>query len=270
MKFKDQMHNVFELQNTPKRIICLVPSLTELLVDLGLKDSIVGVTKFCVHPNGLKKTKTIVGGTKTIKVDKIEALQPDIILCNKEENTPEIVATCNKIAPVHVSDIYTIKDVFELITQYGNIFSCEKKADEISNQLQKSLANFKTFIADKNPIKSVYFIWKNPWMVAANQTFINHILELNKFDNLFKNKDRYPEIKLKEIDKDATLFLLSSEPYPFKNKDIEELKASFKTSTICLVNGEYFSWYGTRLLKAFDYFKTFREEIDYMLNSLSK
>ncbi len=270
MKFKDQMHNVFELQNTPKRIICLVPSLTELLVDLGLKDSIIGVTKFCIHPKGLKKTKTVVGGTKTIKIDKIKALQPDIILCNKEENTPEIVATCKKIAPVHISDVYTIEDVFELINQYGKIFNCENHALEIELKIRNKYLDFKKFIRDKKTIKSVYFIWKNPWMVAANNTFIDYLLELNKFDNFFKNKERYPEINLKEINKNIGLILLSSEPYPFKNKDIVTLKASFLKVEICLVNGEFFSWYGTRLIKAFDYFKTFREEIDYKLNSLSK
>ena len=110
MKFQDQIGRILELEKTPKRIICLVPSLTELLVDLGLEDCIVGITKFCIHPTHLKQTKAIVGGTKNINVDKIKALNPDIILCNKEENSKEIVKICEEIAPTHVSDIFTIND----------------------------------------------------------------------------------------------------------------------------------------------------------------
>lgn len=261
MQFKDQLNTVFELQESPKRIICLVPSLTELLVDLGLESLIVGVTKFCVHPNHLKKTKTIVGGTKNIKIDKIRALKPDLILCNKEENTKDIVEKCRKIAVTHVSDIYTITDTLALINQYGKLFSCEEKAAEIILKIEQKKDSFLNFISSKKKIKSIYFIWKNPWMIAANNTFINHLLQLNKFDNAFKNLERYPEIDLTLKDNDIDLVLLSSEPYPFKEKDLIELKKDFNKSKIILVDGEFFSWYGTRLIKAFDYFKTIHSQM---------
>ena len=131
MQFFDQLNREIHLEKTPKRIISLVPSQTELLVDLGLEDSIIGITKFCVHPVSLKKQKALVGGTKTIHIDKIKALQPDIILCNKEENTKEIVSICEQIAPIHISDIYTIQDTLSLIDQYGNIFSKQNKASKL-------------------------------------------------------------------------------------------------------------------------------------------
>ncbi len=246
-----------ELKKTPLRIVSLVPSQTELLVDLGLKDSIIGLTKFCIHPSSLRNEKTIVGGTKTINIEKIKALQPDIILCNKEENTKEIVESCLKIAPTHVSDIFTIDDVIELINQYGEIFDCVSKSSELLNDLNDKLIDFQQFIKGEKTIKTAYFIWKNPWMVAGNTTFINHILELNNFENVFGNKERYPEVDITKL-ASVDAILLSSEPYPFTEKHIFELQKTLPQIKIKLVDGEMFSWYGSRLLKAFEYFKILR------------
>ncbi|WP_333780751.1 ABC transporter substrate-binding protein [Tenacibaculum pacificus] len=243
MQFKDQLNTVFELNKTPKRIISLVPSQTELLVDLGLEEFLVGVTKFCVHPNYLRKNKTVVGGTKTIHIDKIKALNPDIILCNKEENTKEIVEACKKIAPTHVSEIFTFDDSKNLINEYGEIFSCKTVANIITKSLDEKLNNFQQFIKNSSQKKVAYFIWKDPWMVAANNTFINHLLELNNFKNIYSNKERYPEIDLKNIIKDGNpdVILLSSEPYPFKEKHIIEIKKHCNNANIILVDGELFS-----------------------------
>ncbi|MBA6155653.1 ABC transporter substrate-binding protein [Tenacibaculum sp. S7007] len=263
MQFKDQINRVFELPKTPKRIISLVPSQTELLVDLGLENSIVGVTKFCIHPLGLKKTKTIVGGTKTINIEKIKSLNPDIILCNKEENTKEIVKACEQIAPTHVSDIYDLKDAKELINQYGEILSCETSALKINEELEYKINDFKQFIKNQKTIKVAYFIWRSPWMVAANSTFINHLLQLNNFKNIYANKERYPEVDIEIMTQESKpeLILLSSEPYPFKEIHIQEIQKHNPNSKILLVDGELFSWYGSRLLKAFDYFKELRNRI---------
>jgi ABC-type Fe3+-hydroxamate transport system substrate-binding protein len=263
MEFKDQLNTVFELKNTPQRIICLVPSITELLVDLGLQAQIVGITKFCVHPSFLIEEKMVVGGTKNIKIDKIKALQPGIILCNKEENTKEIVENCRKISATHVSDIYTIADTLALIHQYGKIFSCEEKAKDIILKILTKQNDFLNFIENKNVKKVAYFIWRKPWMVAANNTFIDYLLNTNKFENVFKNQERYPEIELKEIHDLDTIdcIFLSSEPYPFKQNHIFELQKQFPSTKIVLVNGEYFSWYGLRLLKAFDYFKQLHNQL---------
>jgi len=239
-----------------KRIISLVPSQTELLIDLGLEENIVGITKFCIHPKHLLKTKTIVGGTKNIKIDRIKNLQPDIILCNKEENTKEIVEACQQIAFTHVSDIFTLTDSLELIYLYGSFFEKQVEAKKMINKLESKIIDFKKFIENKKSRKVAYFIWKNPWMVAASNTFINHLLELNKFENVYANAKRYPEVNIKDIHKKKPeLILLSSEPFPFKEKHISEIKEHTSNSTPILVDGEYFSWYGSRLLKAFDYFK---------------
>ncbi|CAA0142412.1 conserved hypothetical protein [Tenacibaculum maritimum] len=260
---KDQLGRSVSISPPIKRIISLVPSQTELLFDLGLEGCIVGITKFCVHPPSLKKSKIIVGGTKNVNLKKIEALKPDIILCNKEENTKEIVKSCEKIAPVHVSNIQTIHDTLLLINQYAHLFHCHTKANEITKEIHFKLSAFKDFVRNKGIKKCVYFIWKSPWMVAANNTFINHLLKVNKLDNVYRCKKRYPEITLTELSlKDnVELLFLSSEPYPFKEKHAIEIKKSFPTAKVILVDGEMFSWYGSRLLKAFDYFRALHRQI---------
>ena len=258
--FKDQLNRTIQLKETPKRIISLVPSQTELLCDLGLQSLIVGVTKFCVHPHHIKTEVALVGGTKQVHMDKIKALHPDIILCNKEENTKDIVEACESICNVHVSDIYDISDSLELIGQYGAMFDIKEEASQIIDSIKEEIKDFQDFIQDKPILKTAYFIWRNPWMVAANNTFVNYLMGLNKFENVFEDKMRYPEIALKEESKkrQVDLVLLSSEPYPFKELHKKEVQQFFANATIMLVDGEMFSWYGSRLTKAFEYFKSLR------------
>jgi len=257
---KDQLNRNILLNTTPKRIISLVPSQTELLHDLGLENSIVGITKFCVHPLHLKLTKEIVGGTKNIKIEKIKALNPDIIICNKEENTKEIVAACQEICTTHVSDIATIEDCIVLINQYGEIFNKRASANKIIDKINCNLKDFKIFIKDKSTLKVAYFIWRKPWMVAANGTFINHMLLLNKFENVYNNLERYPEIELNKLSQsNPNTIFLSSEPFPFNNKHVQEILNISANAKILLVDGEMFSWYGSRLIKSFNYFKTLHQ-----------
>ena len=258
------MNKKLELNYVPKRIVSLVPSQTELLYDLGLEHQIIGITKFCVHPFYAKQTRQIVGGTKNIKIHKIEALQPDIILCNKEENTKEIVEQCSQICPTHVSDIYTLDDALKLIEEYGKFFNKRIEATAIIEKLTFKLNDFQAFVADKKVLKAAYFIWRKPWMVAANHTFIDHLLTLNKYDNIYANKERYPEVELKKIrlEGDPELIFLSSEPYPFKDEHAFEVGRFAHHAKTVFVDGEMFSWYGSRLLKAFDYFKKLRSRLE--------
>ncbi len=255
MRFKDQLHREIDIPQTPTRIVSLVPSQTELLVDLGLAASIIGVTKFCVHPEGLKKTKTIVGGTKQVHYDKIKTLSPDIIICNKEENTKEMVLALQQIAPVWVSDICTIEDNVKMIHEFGVLFSVQKKADNLVDTLLNALQDFKDFMALKPTRDVAYVIWKNPYMVAGSNTFIDYLLKLNNFKNVFCEKEsRYPEVFEEELTK-ADILLLSTEPFPFNTKDVSQLKNALKRE-VRLVDGEYFSWYGSRIIEALTYFKS--------------
>ncbi len=255
MEIRDHLDRLLQLDDTPKRIISLVPSQTELLVDLGLEQNIVGITHFCVHPAFLKQIKTRVGGTKKVNLRKIEELEPDIILCNKEENTKEMVEQLEKIAPVHISDVSNLEDAYHLMADYGKIFNCEELATTMVTSIQKKAASLKKMANESQRLKVAYFIWNDPLMVAGNGTFINAMLELNNFENVF-SEERYPVTTAKELkDKEVDICLLSSEPFPFT----EEHKSRFEqfSGSVEIVNGEYFSWYGSRLLEAMDYFKDF-------------
>lgn len=167
------------------KIVSLVPSQTELLCDLGLQDSLVGITKFCVHPTNLRTQKVIVGGTKQVNFEKIQALKPDVILCNKEENTLEMVNVLRDIAPVHVADVTTLEDVYDLIHEYGEMFSCVKEAQQMVGKLQGLCQDWQIKVAEFPSLRVVYFIWKDPWMVAGGNTFINTLLRANGFDECF-------------------------------------------------------------------------------------
>jgi ABC-type Fe3+-hydroxamate transport system substrate-binding protein len=234
-----------------------VPSITELLFDLGLEDRIIGVTKFCVHPQHIRSKSTVVGGTKMVHVDKIKALQPDIIICNKEENTQGIVESLMPVAPVFISDINTLEECYDLISRLGVLFGASKNSEKLIDSIQSQRKEFQHFIKDKPHQKIAYFIWKNPWMVVGSSTFIGEMIKEAGFENAFENIERYPEIKLNNVNlQKADLIFLSSEPYPFNEKDISALNSKFSHHRIRIVDGELFSWYGSRLQNAFEYFKT--------------
>jgi ABC-type Fe3+-hydroxamate transport system substrate-binding protein len=259
----DQIGTTHTFETSPSRIISLVPSQTELLYDLGLEDKIIGITKFCVHPYHFKSTKKSVGGTKKVHFEKIRLLQPDIIICNKEENTLEMVEQLRKICPVWVTNIVTIEDNFQMITDFGQLFNCRTESQKWNDKLAFALTDFKNYIKDKEIKKAAYFIWKKPFMVAGSDNFINELLKLNHFENIYQNKGRYPEIELKKmrLEGDPDLVFLSSEPYPFAEEDAFEIGRHTHHAKTVFVDGEMFSWYGSRLLKAFDYFKKMHEKL---------
>ena len=259
----DQIGTTHTFETSPSRIISLVPSQTELLYDLGLEDKIIGITKFCVHPYHFKSTKKSVGGTKKVHFEKIRLLQPDIIICNKEENTLEMVEQLRKICPVWVTNIATIEDNFQMITDFGQLFNCRTESQKWNDKLAFALTDFKNYIKHKEIKKVAYFIWKKPFMVAGSDNFINELLKLNHFENIYQNKGRYPEIELKKmrLEGDPDLVFLSSEPYPFAEEDAFEIGRHTHHAKTVFVDGEMFSWYGSRLLKAFDYFKKMHEKL---------
>lgn len=255
MIYKDQLNRRIHIEKLPERIISLVPSQTELLVELGLKTSIVGVTKFCVHPGNLRQEKDIVGGTKQIHLDKIKALNPDIILCNKEENTLEMITELESIAPVHISDIYNLVDALRLIEMYGELFNVEAESTKLITAITNERETFKLKFQNRTKKKAAYFIWKNPWMVAGSNTFIDFMLNEAGFDNVFKHMERYPEISLEDQSlKEAEVLLLSSEPFPFKDTDKEAFFDKCTNQQVLIVDGELFSWYGSRLLYSYRYY----------------
>ena len=261
---KDQIGREIQLKSVPKRIISLVPSQTELLCDLALENELVGITKFCVHPYHLKSTKTIVGGTKKVNFEKIKALNPDFILCNKEENSYDFLPELEKMAPTYFSDVNTIQDSIDLILRLGSIFNRRTESDNLAHKIEFKLNDFKQFILDKPIRKVAYFIWTNPWMVAANDTYINELLKLNKFHNIYNHMSRYPKIELNKIrhEGDPDVIILSSEPFPFKDEHAMKIGTFTNRSITVFGDGEMFSWPGSRILLAFDYFKKLHEKLE--------
>ena len=263
LQINDPLGTLFELKSTPQRIISLVPSLTETLYDLGLEDKIIGITKFCVHPVHFKSTKKIIGGTKKVHFEKIRLLKPDFIIASKEENTEEIVLELQKICPVWVTNIATVADVLQTISDFGQLFNCRTEARKWNDKIAYSFEEFKSFSHNAPVRKAVYFIWKNPYMVAGTGTFIDELMQLNKFENCFRNQNRYPEVDLEVLKKEhePEVVLLSSEPFPFKDEDAFEIGRFTHHAKTVFVDGEMFSWYGTRLHQSFRYFKQLQEKL---------
>ena len=251
MQFTDQIGHQFTLTETPQRMVSLVPSQTELLYDLGLGDRVVGITKFCIHPNKWFNTKNRIGGTKNVNFEKIEALKPDLIIANKEENTKAEIEALQKLYCVYTSDIFKLEDNYKMMEDIGVLTKTENKALEIINQIQEDFNSLKPISNSKN--KVLYLIWKNPYMSIGANTFINDIINRIGLNHV-EIGNRYPELTENEIQElNPDYILLSSEPYPFKEKHLEELRILCPEAKIILVDGEMFSWYGSRLTKAKDY-----------------
>lgn len=248
--FTDQTGYTISLDDLPKRIISLVPSQTELLFDLGLREEVTGITKFCVHPVEWFRTKTRIGGTKDVKVERITALQPDLIIANKEENVKEQVEALREIAPVWTSDINTLEDAYAMIEQIGIITQKEASANSIVQKIKEEFHLLATQLTHTKQRTCVYLIWKDPYMTIGSDTFIHEMLGYGKFTNLFAEATRYPETSIEQLQAlTPEIVLLSSEPYPFAEKHIHVLQQNLPDTRIELVDGEMFSWYGSRLMQ---------------------
>ncbi|REC76729.1 cobalamin-binding protein [Chryseobacterium elymi] len=242
------------------KVVSLVPSITEALFDLGLTENeVIGRTKFCIHPENTVKNVPVIGGTKNINIDKIKALQPDLILANKEENIKEQVEALMGDFKVTVTNVETVEDNYYLLKTLGNLFNKEERAQQFNLKIYEVLELAKL----DSPVKAAYLIWKNPYMTIGSDTFIHRILSEIGFENIFKNRTRYPEIEIEDL-AEAEVIMLSSEPFPFKEKHIEEMKAFYHDKKIMIVDGEAFSWYGTHIAKCGDYFKELLAEIHAM------
>ncbi|MGI8637609.1 MAG: ABC transporter substrate-binding protein [Segetibacter sp.] len=253
--FTDQLNNTIQISFPPKRIVSLVPSQTELLYSFELEKEVVGITKFCVRPDQWFKTKQRIGGTKTVNIEMVKSLQPDLIIANKEENVQEQIEALQQIAPVWISDIQTLDDALDMIQSVGKLVNKTSEANKIA---AKITGRFKQIPTLKSKLRTAYLIWKDPYMAVGSDTFINDLMSYCGFDNIFNNYRRYPEITLEQLMKlECQLLLLSSEPYPFKEKHIEELQQLLPNTQIVLTDGEIFSWYGSRLLVAPSYLTKF-------------
>lgn len=252
---RDQMNLTIRLEYSPSRIVSLVPSQTQLLHYLGLEDEVVGITKFCIIPDEWYRSKTRVGGTKSVDLKKVKSLRPDLIIGNKEENSIEDVVELRKIAPVWMSDIYTLEDALYMIKSIAEITDRVRIGSGLIEQIKqafaKMIAEIKPFHLEGKTV--LYYIWKEPNMISGKSTFVDDMISKCGLVNA-TNLERYPEINAKDYSPDY--IFLSSEPYPFKQEHIDEFQPMYPNSKIVLVDGEMFSWYGSKLKDAPAYFTT--------------
>lgn len=246
---RDQMGRELRLPVfPPRRIVSLVPSQTELLYALGLRDEVVGITKFCVHPDAWFRSKPRIGGTKTPHIERIRALRPDLVLANKEENTREAIAQLEELGcPVWVSDVRDLPGALAMIREVGALTGRSEAAADLCAGIGAAFSAIPPVVRLR---RAAYLIWRKPYMAAGSDTFIDDMLTRAGFQNVFAGMGRYPELSLEQLAEAAPEWvLLSSEPYPFKDRHIEELRSICPGATLRLVDGELFSWYGSRLLK---------------------
>lgn len=256
MKIIDQLSREVQLPNTPKRVISVVPSITEMLYDFGVQP--IAQTIFCIHPKDKFKSTIKIGGTKKLKIDKIRELQPDLVIANKEENLKEEVDSIAEFAPVYVSDIGTLSDAGQMIEDIGLIVSKQQEAMNLLGRIDAELKNK----SQKKELTYLYLIWNDPFFVNGQDTFITDMLKRFDFKNAWE-KDRYAEISDQEIrDLRPDILFLSSEPFPFKEKHLEEIQSRFPEINCQLIDGEMVSWYGSRIPDGLAYLREFRANLD--------
>lgn len=263
---QDQTGNSFFIPSPPQRIISLVPSLTELLHSLDLAHEVIGITKFCVHPDQWFRSKTRIGGTKNVNVELVKSLQPDLVIASKEENVKDQVEAIRAFCPVYCTDVATLEDSYHVIEQLGMITDRLIKAEQLIQSVQQRFAELPVV---QERINAAYLIWQEPYMTVGGDTFIHDMMKLAGFHNVFAEEKRYPKLTIAELQRlNIDVLLFSSEPFPFKQKHLDLFSGLWRSNDnlqllplLRIVDGEMFSWYGSRTLYAADYFRKLRESL---------
>jgi len=241
-----------------RRIVSLVPSLTELLVDLGLKHKLVGRTRFCIHPKEKVSDIPVVGGTKNPRLDKIRQANPDLVIANKEENRREDITSLMDDFSVELTEIATIEDALITIQGLGQKLKVKERAGRLIARIQDRLGER----PGESELRTAYLIWKDPWMTVGSDTYIHDVLQHWNLSNIFNSQTRYPRLELKELRHyNPDLILLSSEPYPFREKHLPQVEHMCPSARVLLVEGEWFSWYGSHMEHAFERLNIWRKAI---------
>jgi ABC-type Fe3+-hydroxamate transport system substrate-binding protein len=249
IKVNDQLGNYIQLEHPAKRIVSLVPSQTELLHFFKLEDETVGITKFCIHPQEWFASKPRVGGTKNVNIEAVRELNPDLIIANKEENTKEDILALSEFYPIYISDVNGVSDALQMIKDVGLLCGKEQLAVDLIDDITDDFNAFPKYDGS-----AVYLIWKDPYMACGKENFIDSIINKLGFNNLI-DESRYIELdidRIRELNPDY--LFLSSEPFPFSKKHQKELEEQLEAKVV-LVDGEMFSWYGSRMLQMKSYFQ---------------
>ena len=237
------------------RIVCLVPSITELLCDLGLSDQLVGRTGFCIHPWETVKSIPKVGGTKDLKFDRIRELEPTHVVVNVDENRKEDAEALAEFIPnVVVTHPLGPRDNLALYRQMGETFGVEAEAERLCEEFEQG---YERALANRGPEQRVlYLIWRDPWMTIAPETYISQTLSLFGWETVPRQtEERYPQVDISACDVDRVL--LSSEPFHFKEQHVREVEGLVPGATVSLIDGEMTSWYGSRAIRGLDYLAKF-------------
>ena len=238
------------------RIVCLVPSITELLFELGLGDEVVGRTGFCIHPWDEVRKVPKVGGTKDIKLEKIRALEPTHVVVNVDENRREDAEALAEFVPqIVVTHPCAPRDNLDLYRQMGSVFGRTDEAEALCARFE---AAWSRAVGGDRPRQDVlYLIWREPWMSVAPDTYIGQTLAAFNWHTVPREPEsRYPEIDLADF-AGVDRVLLSSEPYHFKDEHLAEVRAAVPGAQVALVDGEMTSWYGSRAIAGLDYLAEF-------------
>lgn len=255
MKVTDQLNRTVDIPESPNRIVSLVPSITELLFELDLEANINGRTRFCVHPGEKVNKVPVIGGVMGLNFHEIKKIEPDLILASKEENAKGEIMELSRDFPVWLSDVHNLTDALSMIQSIGSICDRQEKARAIIRQIEEEFRSLEHI--PENIVRVVYLIWKNPLYTINSDTFIHDMLKKAGVENVFASKqESYPIINEKKIrDKKPDYLFLPSEPYRFNDLDVKNFGHKFPKVEIKRVDGEYFTWYGSHLIRAPSYFK---------------
>lgn len=242
----DVRGRAFDFGSPPRRVVSLVPSLTETLFDLGAGDAVAGITDFCIFPPGLPQPR--LGGTKNPRVDEVRALAPDLVHMNLEENLRRHADAIEEFAPVFVTEPKSVEDVAALITQLGELHGRQEKAAELVARLRDELASM--------PRRSFTFacpIWKGPWMWCGGDTYVSRLVEAAGGVNVLRNRTRYPHVSIEEVmEMKPEVVFLPDEPYLFTRDDAAAIEG---TRVIGPFPGHLFTWHGTRTILGLGFLK---------------
>jgi ABC-type Fe3+-hydroxamate transport system substrate-binding protein len=261
MRYVDALKRTLEVKSPPRRIVSLVPSLTEALFAFGLDKAVVGVTTFCVEPKEAVAAKLKVGGTKTLKVDQVLALQPDLVVASAEENRKEdIQALVREGLSVFVTLPETVPDAIDLMEQLAEMTGAGAASGRIVKAARRALAEVQARTEGREPVRTFCPIWRNPWMTIGPHTYMHDFITVCGGVNVFEwRHERYPRLELREMaERNPQVVLLPDEPYRFGAKHVPEIAAfrdvlAVRDGRIYLLEGKHLSWYGPRIAGSLGY-----------------
>lgn len=261
--WSDAVGTLHRRAGAPARIVSLVPSLTELICDLGLGGQLVGRTGFCVHPRAALKSVPKVGGTKSVNLARVRALAPTHVLLNIDENEkPTAEALAQFVPHLIVTHPLGPLDNPALYRLIGAIFGREQAAEDLCIEFDRACAALAQAARNWPRQRVLYLIWKDPWMTVARDTYISRTLALAGWDSVpVGAAARYPQVELKQsLLRQAELILLPSEPYRFRERHLAQFRAlpDVGGKPVALIDGEMTSWYGSRAIAGLDYLRRFR------------